>query len=63
MIKLRELCLSKYGLICQKTRQKVWPILLNLESAKGVKGVFEISSDSGWKSKKACPHTDKLNAL
>lgn len=29
--KLRELCISKHGLVTDELRRKVWPILLNFE--------------------------------
>jgi hypothetical protein len=29
--KLREACLSKYGLVSDEIRKKVWPLLLNVE--------------------------------
>jgi len=47
MVKLRELCLTKHGLVNNQIRKKVWPLLLNVnEKIKqdGIKRIFPKSS-------------------
>jgi hypothetical protein len=47
IVKLREMCVTKHGLVNQDIRKLVWPILLNAEALSG-KQVSDLKQDISW---------------
>lgn len=54
---LRQMCVTKHGLINDDIRRQLWPILLNAEVITG-KTIQELKEDTSWKQFSRVKHRD-----